>query len=180
MIHRVAIGSNERGFTIVELIVVLLILGVLAAMAAVRLDRARMAGNEASAVGSLRAINASQATFASSCGGSGFAQSLDDLAKPPSGSTHGFVSPDLAVDGIAKSGYVIAVDPDVGVTLVTSRTRVCNAPAVDAMSSYFASAVPVSSRSGRRSFATDRQTSIFVRDDGLAIPPGMAGAALLE
>jgi hypothetical protein len=52
----------------------------------------------ARAIGSLRAINSAESTFSSSCGANGYAQDLADLVKPPTGSTAGFISPDLSVN----------------------------------------------------------------------------------
>jgi type IV pilus assembly protein PilA len=179
--HPVAMRTSARGFTLIELLIVLAIIGIVAAMASVRLDRARMAGNEASAIGSLRAINSAQSTYASSCGSAGYAQSLDDLAKAPPGSPQAFISPDLNANGVIKTGYVVRVDPDAGATIVTPSSRTCNAPAADAMSSYFASAVPTSlGQSGRRTFATDKRSTISFREDGVPIASGMYGAVPLQ
>jgi type II secretory pathway pseudopilin PulG len=165
----------------IELLIVVSVLGILAAMALVRLDRARTAANEASAIGSLRAINSAQSTYASSCGAAGYAQSLEDLAKAPPGTSQPFISADLDRSDVIKSGYTIGMRADVGAVVVAPSSMVCNAPAGDAISSYFASAVPVSAGwSGRRTFATDRSGSIYFRDDGVAIGPGMAGAVPLE
>jgi hypothetical protein len=142
--------------------------------------RARTSGNEASALGSLRAIHAGESAYAASCGGGGFAQTLADLVTPPGGSVSGFVSPDLSADGITKSGYIIDLAPDSGATVVTLAASTCNGSALDAVSEYFAEAHPVASpMTGERSFATDTRGSMYADPSGAPIAPGMAGASVL-
>src|SRR5262245_45273327 len=79
-------------------------------------------GNEASAIGSLRAINSAHAAFASSCAAGGCVTDLADLNKKPGGSSQGFISPDLNHNDVVKSGYIVSVARDAasGVTEVSS------------------------------------------------------------
>ncbi len=124
-----------------------------------------MSGNEASAIGSLRAINSGQAAFSTSCASGAYAVTLDDLVKPPAGSNQGFVSPDLKSNGVTKSGYIVTIAQDgaAGTTAMSSVTT-CNAAAATPASSYFAKADPVTAGgTGTRFFATDTRGTHFLR-----------------
>src|SRR5207237_6831626 len=122
--------------------------------------RARMAGNEASAIGSMRAINTAQQGYSQLC--NGFATALTQLGSAGIGGAQPFLSPDMTAGAtITKSGYTMTMVAGAGAVAVTT------GPCVGAaQTNFYATAVPQTVGStGPRGFGSHHGGNLFQEPD---------------
>ena len=165
--------SKQKGFSLIELLIVVAIILIIAAIAIPNLLRARMAANEASAVGSVRTINTSAVTYSSTWGVQ-FPASMAAMAGAPGGvavcGASLLIDPLLAgatAAATAKSGYFFTY---VGATAT---------PAVGGCTGFQTYTIvgrPANvGQSGQRGFFSDQSGVIRYTTDGsaptIASPP---------
>jgi prepilin-type N-terminal cleavage/methylation domain-containing protein len=157
---------RQKGFSLIELLIVVAIILIIAAIAIPNLLRARMSANESSAVESMRTINTGMISYQSTYPTVGFPPALVNLGGVtpcvPTSTTGCIIDSVLA--GGVKSGYNFTA------------TGTGGPPAV----SYYATAVPmVANQTGIRSFCSFEDAVIRVQPTGGAIASEAACQALL-
>src|SRR5579883_2970529 len=94
---------DSKGFSLIELLIVVAIILIIAAIAIPNLMRSRIAANQASAVGSLRTYNTAEVTYASTYN-TGYSATLGYLGPPAAGALP-------TATGAVKSGYSFTYSP---------------------------------------------------------------------
>ena len=95
--------NKQKGFSLIELLIVVAIILIIAAIAIPNLLRSKMAANEASAVGSMRTLNTAAVTYSTTYGGYPSALTKLGPASPATSTSADLVDSVLA--GGTKSGY---------------------------------------------------------------------------
>ncbi len=146
--------NRQKGFSLIELLIVVAIILIIAAIAIPNLLRSKMAANEASAVGSLRAINTACITY-STIYGTGYPALLANLGPgaPATAATSDLIDSVLAAG--TKSGYVF--------------TYTAGAAVGGTINTYTITAVPANiGTTGQRQFFTDQSGVIRANPSGAA------------
>jgi len=97
---------SDAGFTLIDMLFVVALIGLLASLAIPGLMKARGAAQSSSALGTLRVVNSGELSFAITCGLGFYSPDLPTLGAAPPGSAEAFL-PDEMVAGATfiKSGY---------------------------------------------------------------------------
>jgi type IV pilus assembly protein PilA len=157
---------KQKGFSLIELLIVVAIILIIAAIAIPNLLRARMAANESSAVASVRTINTGMVTYNTSYPTVGFATALTNLGGTapctPSSVTGCLI--DSVLGGGTKSGYNFGA------------TGAGGPPAI----MYYATATPITlNQTGIRSFCAFEDAVVRVNPAGALVASETACQGLL-
>jgi type II secretory pathway pseudopilin PulG len=128
-------NRGESGFTLIDMMFVVALVGLLSTLAIPGLMRARGAAQSASAIGTIKVVNSAQLSYAITCGLGFYAPDLPTLGVAPAASPEPFLAAELtAGPTFVRSGYFFSMAG----TAVAGAPASCNGLAVGATSAGYA------------------------------------------
>ena len=157
-------SRGQHGFALVDLVFCCGLIGLIAAIATPKMLLAKQSAGSASAIGSLRAINSGQLTYAFTCGFGFYAPNLTTLGTVPDGGDEAFISLGMAsADTVIHSGYLFKMSAEPEKQAPAS----CNGlDAGEGGTGFKASADPLEPTNSRF-FATNSSVEIFEDTESL-------------
>ena len=158
--------SREAGFTLIDMLFVVGLIGPLSSLAVPGLVRARGAAQATSAIGSLGLVNSGELSYAITCGLGFYAPDLPTLGIPSPGMTEAFLPAELTQGAtVIKSGFILSLAG----TVHPSSPATCNGVAPGGSSASYAAVADPIDLTGQtpRFFGTNSDGLIY--EDGTTL-----------
>lgn len=150
---------DARGFTLIDLMFVLALIGLLSILSLPGFLRARGAAQASSALGTMRAINSGQVSYAITCGFGFYAPDLPTLGVRPPASSDAFLPDSLtSAPTVLRHGYTFTVTG----TPLPGAPATCNGLGIgQSAPGYSATAEPIDPGATERYFGTNADGIIY-------------------
>jgi len=166
---------SDAGFTLIDMLFVVALIGLLASLAIPGLMKARGAAQASSALGTMRVVNSGELSFAITCGLGFYSPDLQTLGAAPPGSAEAFLPDEMTTAAtFIKSGYNFSL---AGTSLAGAPASCNGLAAGQAAPGYAAVADPLDA-SVARFFGTNSDGVIYQHSATLSATMPESGAPL--